>query len=337
MLPTARGTSSSMLPKDSCSPVDVHTPRSSFSVIHSLNGESLQQLCDKLTRKGRADFRNKRVGPGWIKYVWNNTVWNLDDADDYTIFVRRQNAIPEGDVATQITLHVHDPSGQLPEPPEYRNPSFYVFQISRTASPFPRSDHSAKGNNEQNANHKTMNTGAARHRKDFERFHNENGVRTVVGSIGPVTNVRMLLRKGYRHVYMSRKFALKHGFIPADAAPGHYGYGGLVNLGKWPITLIVADPSASHGAGSAGPSTVSRSEPAAEGPPRLQSKTVSVPVYLSEEPHFDVVLGRSFFECRQIKLSTIDPTEVICLDTGEKVECELVVLKDGRGEVVIVT
>ncbi|KAI6121593.1 hypothetical protein F5141DRAFT_1186789 [Pisolithus sp. B1] len=308
-----------MLPKDSCSPVDVHTPRSSFSVIHSLNGESLQQLCDKLTRKGRADFRNKRVGPGWIKYVWNNTVWNLDDADDYTIFVRRQNAIPEGDVATQITLHVHDPSGQLPEPPEYRNPSFYVFQISRTASPFPRSDHTA------------------RHRKDFERFHNENGVRTVVGSIGPVTNVRMLLRKGYRHVYMSRKFALKHGFIPADAAPGHYGYGGLVNLGKWPITLIVADPSASHGAGSAGPSTVSRSEPAAEGPPRLQSKTVSVPVYLSEEPHFDVVLGRSFFECRQIKLSTIDPTEVICLDTGEKVECELVVLKDGRGEVVIVT
>ncbi|KAI6125792.1 hypothetical protein EV401DRAFT_1937351 [Pisolithus croceorrhizus] len=326
-----------MLPKDSCSPVDVHTPRSSFSVIHSLNGESLQQLRDKLTRKGRAEFRNKHVGPGWIKYVWNNVVWNLDDADDYTIFVRRQNAIPEGDVATQITLHVHDPSGQLPEPPEYRNPSFYVFQISGTASPLPRSDHSAKGNNEQHTNRKTMNTGVARHRKDFERFHNENGVRTVVGSIGPVTNVRMLLKKGYRHVYMSRKFALKHGFIPADAAPGHYGYGGLVNLGKWPITLVVADPSSSQGAGSAGPSTVSGSRPAAEGPPRLQSKTVSVPVYLSEEPHFDVVLGRSFFECRQIKLSTIDPTEVICLDTGEKVECELVVLKDGRGEVVLVT
>ena len=40
--------------------------------------------------------------------------------------------------------------------------------------------------------------------------------------------VRMLLKNGYRHVYMSRKFALKHGFIPVDAAPGHYGYTGLV-------------------------------------------------------------------------------------------------------------
>ncbi|KAI6046166.1 hypothetical protein EDC04DRAFT_2632340 [Pisolithus marmoratus] len=323
--------------QNSCSPVDVHTPRSSFSVIHSLNGESLQQLCDKLTRKGRTEFRNKRVGPGWIKYVWNNTVWNLDDADDYTIFVRRQNSIlasDEGDVVTQTTLHVHDPSGQLPEPPEYQNRSFYVFQFSRTASPFPRPEHSAKGNSEQHANHKMMNTGVAKHRKDFEKFHNENGVRTVVGSIGPVTNVRMLLRKGYRHVYMSRKFALKHGFIPADAAPGHYGYGGLVNLGKWPITLKITNSSAPHGASSAEPT---RLGPTSEGPSRLQSKTVSVPVYLSEEPHFDVVLGRSFFECRQIKLSTIDPTEVICLDTGEKVECELVVLKDGRGEVVIVT
>lgn len=40
--------------------------------------------------------------------------------------------------------------------------------------------------------------------------------------------VRMLLKAGYRHVYISRKFALRHGFVPKDAAPGHYGYGGLV-------------------------------------------------------------------------------------------------------------
>lgn len=40
--------------------------------------------------------------------------------------------------------------------------------------------------------------------------------------------VRMLLKNGYRHVYISRKFALRHGFIPVDAAPGHYGYSGLV-------------------------------------------------------------------------------------------------------------
>jgi len=50
-----------------------------------------------------------------------------------------------------------------------------------------------------------------------------------------------------------------------------------------------------------------------------------------------VVLGRSFFERRQIKTNPTDPTEVVCLDTGERVEVEVVVLKDGRGEIVIVT
>jgi hypothetical protein len=143
----------------------------------------------------------------------------------------------------------------------------------------------------------------------------------------------MLLKNGYRHVYISRKFALKHGFIPSDAAPGHYGYSGLVNLGKWPITLKTAadfaDTTQANGVPDAAQSS-SHSRPS-------KSTTVTVPVYLSEEPHFDVVLGRSFFEKRQIKVSSLDPTEVICLDTGDKIECELVVLKDGRGEIVIVT
>lgn len=67
------------------------------------------------------------------------------------------------------------------------------------------------------------------------------------------------------------------------------------------------------------------------------SRTVAVQVYLSEEPHFDVVLGRSFFEKRQIRTTAVDPTDVVCLDTGEKIECELVILKDGRGEIVTVT
>ena len=53
-------------------------------------------------------------------------------------------------------------------------------------------------------------------------------MRTVTGTIGPVGNVRMLLKNGYRHVYMSRKFAVKHGFVPKDASLGYYGYGGLV-------------------------------------------------------------------------------------------------------------
>jgi len=71
--------------------------------------------------------------------------------------------------------------------------------------------------------------------------------------------------------------------------------------------------------------------------PQAVSKTVEVQVYLSEEPHFDVVLGRSFFEKRQIRTTAVDPTDVVCLDTGEKIECELVILKDGRGEIVTVT
>lgn len=136
----------------------------------------------------------------------------------------------------------------------------------------------------------------------------------------------MLLKAGYRHVYISRKFAIKHGFIPKDAAPGHYGYGGLVNIGTWPITLT---PSSSFDAhpDAAPQNGAARAAPA----PTL------IGVFLSEEPHFDVVLGRSFFEKRQIRTSSTDLTDVVCMDTGEKVECELVILKDGRGEIVTVT
>jgi hypothetical protein len=89
--------------------------------------------------------------------------------------------------------------------------------------------------------------------KDFHRFHSENGVRTVKGSIGPVNDgersifsqmaeapntcflfkisVRMLLKQGYRHVYISRAFAKRNGFIPDDATPGYYGYTGLISIG----------------------------------------------------------------------------------------------------------
>ena len=191
--------------------------------------------------------------------------------------------------------------------------------------------------------------------------------------------VRMLLKSGYRHVYISRKFAIKHGFIPPDAAPGHYGYGGLVNIGSWPITLTPSStqpsllasgyqhpeaprsstPSPSHTPYSSPRIPNSLLAPL-KGPGRTQSirntnknlqhhqnggqhthingpKSVSVEVYLSEEPHFDVVLGRSFCEKRQIRITAVDPTDVVCLDTGEKIECELVILKDGRGEIVTVT
>ncbi|KAG0705077.1 hypothetical protein DFH29DRAFT_908713 [Suillus ampliporus] len=314
--------------------LNVHTPTSSFALLHSLKEDTIQQLYDKLSRKPNTGFHGKRVGPGWIKYNWNDAMWNMDDDSDYTIFVWRQKAPSTSErPITDITptLHVHDPAAPLPEPPAYCNPSFYLFSSVRVTSPRPRSARSGKSRAiHPNPPDDEEISGVAKHRRDFERFHSENGVRTVLGTIGPVDNVRMLLKNGYRHVYISRKFALKHGFIPGDAAPGHYGYSGLINLGKWPITLKTA----------ADFTDTTQTNNAAHSSNRLRpskSKTVSVPVFLSEEPHFDVVLGRSFFEKRQIKTSSIDPTEVICLDTGEKIECELVILKDGRGQIVTVT
>lgn len=197
------------------------------------------------------------------------------------------------------------------------------------------------------------------------------------------------MKVGYRHVYISRKFAQSHSFIPRDATPGHYGYGGLVNIGTWPITLVTSNYEGSNqdrvgGGGSLfrtptktgresldempspNPSyssntvvlSSSRSPVVATStPPRKGSKrhssvhqqlvaqqkngrkptVTNVQVYLCEEPHFDVVLGRSFFDKRQIQTSSIDPTEVVCLDNGEKIECEVVILRDGKGDIVTVT
>ncbi|KAG1800040.1 hypothetical protein EV424DRAFT_437792 [Suillus variegatus] len=315
---------------------NIHTPTSSFALIHSLKDDTIQQLYNKLSRKSNTGFHGNRVGPGWIKYNWGDTMWNLDDESDYTIFVWRHKAPstsqqPTSDITP--TLHVHDPAAQLPEPPAYCNPSFYLFSSTRVNSPRPRSARSAKSHKSRAPPDAEGISGVAKHRRDFERFHSENGVRTVLGTIGPVDNVRMLLKNGYRHVYISRKFALRHGFIPGDAAPGHYGYSGLINLGKWPITL----KTAADFTDSTQTNDVSNAAQSLNNLQPSKSKTVSVPVFLSEEPHFDVVLGRSFFEKRQIKTSSIDPTEVICLDTGDKIECELVILKDGRGQIVTVT
>lgn len=153
---------------------------------------------------------------------------------------------------------------------------------------------------------------------------------------------------------------MKHAFIPADAAPGYYGYGGLINIGVWPITLAASSTTEADGPASAQQnssdhvsglnsphnptlgSTASNRKRSdkpinGQGPPSSGQKSTMVSVFLSEEPHFDVVLGRSFLEKRQIKIDPTDMTDVTCMDTGEKVHCELVILKDGRGEIVTVT
>ncbi|PSR83066.1 hypothetical protein PHLCEN_2v5870 [Hermanssonia centrifuga] len=228
---------------------------------------------------------------------------------DYTIFVWRQKSVAQSGDSWPV-LHVRDPELPLPAPPAYQNPSFYQFKPRASSSNPSRAgsradQRSVKSSRSRKAAKAEPEDHTPKHKKEFEKFHSENGVRTILGNIGPVQNVRMLLKNGYRHVYISRKFALKNGFIPADAAPGHYGYGGLVNLGSWPIKVG-------------------------------RTKTNHT-VYLSEEPHFDVVLGRSFWEVRQVKTDPLDPTDVVCGDTGEKIDCELVILKDGKGQIVTVT
>ncbi|KAF5330664.1 hypothetical protein D9619_005360 [Psilocybe cf. subviscida] len=446
--------------------LNIHTPTSSFALVHSFTQESLLDLYNKLSRKHNTDYYGERVGPGWLKYEYNDAIWNLDDDSDYTIFTWRhqqqQERVAQGpaavaawqsevDAATTSsmrphtpsvnvfspppsdatpmpstpTLHLHDPRKPLPARPAYVNRAYYMFQPGRLAGPTsapkkrsPAPSHASTGGKRSNtkksvrssrAHEEDEDDGVPRFKKQFDRFHAENGVRTVFGTIGPVHDVRMLLKTGYRHVYISRKFAIKHGFIPRDAAPGNYGYGGLVNLGKWPITLMPSATQATQSAGKQGRATgqgigmgqghlrpdafptpsstpghtpVSspgaqshalpvhehahghsllappmssgktrslRSSPSVNGgrQARMQNgdhakanegpKVTTIEVYLSEEPHFDVVLGRSFIEKRRIQMNNVDPTDVVCLDTGEKIECELVVLEDGRGEIVTVT
>lgn len=104
---------------------------------------------------------------------------------DYTIFTWRQNSPSTPGQAMPFTLYVHDPTGQLPEPPAYRNPSFYLFQPSRSV--LPRS-HSQRSCREKKQKTVEVESRAAKHRKEFEKFHSENGVRTVMGIIGPVEN-----------------------------------------------------------------------------------------------------------------------------------------------------
>jgi hypothetical protein len=49
------------------------------SPIVLVSNDALTSLFDKLSRKSNTESHGKRVGPGWLKYEWNGSVWNLDD------------------------------------------------------------------------------------------------------------------------------------------------------------------------------------------------------------------------------------------------------------------
>jgi hypothetical protein len=87
-----------------------------------------------------------------------------------------------------------------------------------------------------------------------------------------------------------------------DASPGYYGYTGLVNLGSWAI--------------------------------KVGSKTQSHTVMLSEEIHFDVILGRTWMEKMGVKTDPLDQTSVRLIGGAGKedevIPCDVVLIKDGK-------
>lgn len=150
----------------------------------------------------------------------------------------------------------------------------------------------------------TQSQASLQHKVAFDEFHASRGVRLLRGSLGPVNNVPMMLKAGYRHVYVSRSFALDHGFIPVDTTPGTYGYNGITNLGKWPV--------------------------------QVGSKAVPLTVMLAEDSYFPVILGRSFMEKRGVRTDPIDMTSVIFMDNGERADVEVVVVRDELGNPVAI-
>lgn len=81
------------------------------------------------------------------------------------------------------------------------------------------------------------------------------------------------------------------------------------------------------------------------------SKTSTHLAMISEEEHFDVVLGRTWLEKTGIKwvpnkivtawlmdrVDSIDQTLLTYMDNGEVIPCDIVVLKDDQGNKILIT
>lgn len=111
---------------------------------------------------------------------------------DYAIFVWRQKSSVQGQDAWPV-LHARNPDEPLPPTSAYRNPSFFMFK-PRTSPPSPPRSGSGgdqrstkSGKSKKTAKTEPENT-VPTFKKQFEKFHNENGVRTIMGDIGPVQN-----------------------------------------------------------------------------------------------------------------------------------------------------
>lgn len=175
---------------------------------HTDTEDTLDTLYSKLSKKAAAELRGGPVRPGCLKYDWNDTVWNMDDGafcpmstsiplsipseSDFSIFAwRLKSSTPGGDGAP--VLHLRDPDQPLPRPSEYRNLAFYMFRprTQPTSPQLPASPDSTSvrsGKSRKRSKDAVPKAEVPKFKEEFEKFHNENGVRTVTGSIGPVNN-----------------------------------------------------------------------------------------------------------------------------------------------------
>ncbi|SCV67663.1 BQ2448_5274 [Microbotryum intermedium] len=300
--------------------------------------DSVQSIRARAARKLALHGDGSDIG---LQYLWCDVYYTLEDEDDWEVFTdRHANSAEVTVLLTGPSIPTSTPSiasmSSLPPSTSGSQPnddsSIYSGQSygrgvvrdvregtsmhllsSSASSKTPSVARSAAHNGHDDGDQDTIGGKSKRtaksiapsvpeHKIKFEEFHNQLGVRTFIGSIGPVENVRMMMKAGHRACYMSRAFAQQHAFIPKDAAPGFYGFSGITNLGSWPI--------------------------------KVGKKTVEQQVMLVENSYFPVILGRSFMERRGVRTDPLDQTSVVFMDTGEVIPTDLVIVKDAAGHVI---
>nr|ODN85427.1 hypothetical protein L203_05043 [Cryptococcus depauperatus CBS 7841] len=308
------------------------------------NGESRRELFERICAK--SDIPQQERAGTCLVYEFEGERWSLDDDDDLRILLSRFPPTTTPSVTLHLKLPHSRPAADLPREESSSLPNIKskkrgtprkeadVSGVVRDGSPSASNiaghvgtrnlqpgqvaaTRSVSGFSTRSVAKSFVST-VSRHskwgdpnseplgdvkRREWEDFHASNGVRTVMGNVAGVPHVRMLLKSGYKHVYISRKFALKHKLIDKKSLKS--GYSGLLSISSIPITV--------------------------------GSRTTLHPTYLSEEPHFDVVLGRDWVEKMGIKIDPLDPTLLMYMDTGEPIHCETVILRDEKGNVVTIT
>ena len=134
-----------------------------------------------------------------------NEIENASESD-YTILSWRQKSPDEAQTSTArelpAVLHLHNPAAALPSPPSYCNPAYYTFKramlLPASRSGSVRGSRSIKSSKSRKSGKSRKDDseeedGVPKFKKEFFQFHNENGVRTVIGSIGPVNNGEYLM------------------------------------------------------------------------------------------------------------------------------------------------